>query len=154
LTGFEAISEPFRFELDVLAPQSDPVAFDKLLGQSATVAIQLPDGSSRYLNGIVRRLSEGAQVPRALGEASFIHYRLGVVSMLWLLTLRLQSRIFQQLSVPDILKQVLTGLDVSWQIQGSFDPRDYCTQYQESDFAFASRLMEEEGLYYYFKHAQ
>src|SRR5262249_13415706 len=46
------------------------------------------------------------------------------------------------------------GLDVSWEIQGTFQPRDYCVQYQESDFAFASRLMEEEGLYYYFRHAQ
>jgi type VI secretion system secreted protein VgrG len=68
LTGVEAISEPFRFELDVLAPQSDPVAFDQLLGQAATVAIRLPDGSSRYLNGTVRRLSEGARVAGPLGE--------------------------------------------------------------------------------------
>jgi type VI secretion system secreted protein VgrG len=153
LTGFEAISELFRFDLDVLAPQTDPLAFDKLLGQSATVAIQLPDGSSRYLNGIVRRLSEGARVPGPLGEATFLRYHLELVPKLWLLTLRSQSRIFQQVSVPDILKQVLTGIDVSWQIQGSFEPRDYCTQYQESDFAFASRVMEEEGIYYYFQHA-
>jgi type VI secretion system secreted protein VgrG len=153
LTGVEAVSELFRFELDVLAPQSDPVAFDQLLGQPATVAIQLPDGSSRYLNGIVRRLAEGAQLPGPLGEATFLRYRLELVPKLWLLTLNSQSRIFQQLSVPDILKQVLNGLDVSWQIQGSFDARDYCTQYQESDFAFASRLMEEEGIYYYFQHA-
>src|SRR5262245_42434073 len=153
LTGFEAVSEPFRFDLDVLAPQSDPLAFDKLLGQSATVAITLPDGSSRYLNGVVRRLSEGARVPGPLGGETFLRYRLELVPRLWLLTLRSQSRIFQRLSVPDILKQVLAGLDVSWQVQGNFDPRDYCTQYQESDFACASRLMEEEGLYYYFKHA-
>jgi type VI secretion system secreted protein VgrG len=153
LTGFEALSELFRFELDALAPQSDPVAFDQLLGQPATVAIQLPDGSSRYLNGIVCRLSEGAQERGPLGEATFLRYRLELVPKLWLLTLRSQSRIFQQLSVPDILKQVLTGIDVSWQIQGNFDPRDYCTQYQESDFTFATRLMEEEGIYYYFQHA-
>src|SRR5262249_21136519 len=153
LTGFEAISELFRFELDVLAPQSDPVAFDQLLGRSAAVAIQLPGKSSRYLNGIVRRLSEGGFVPGPRGEATFLRYRLELVPKPWLLTLCSQSRIFEQMSVPDILKAVLTGQDVSWEIQGNFDPRDYCTQYQESEFAFASRLMEEEGIYFYFKHA-
>src|SRR5262245_8776547 len=93
LTGFEAISELFRFELDVLAPQSDPVAFDQLLGEPATVAIQLPDGSSRYLNGIVCRLAEGAQVLGPLGNPTFLRYRLELVPKLWLWTLRSQSRI-------------------------------------------------------------
>jgi len=47
----------------------------------------------------------------------------------------------------------ITGVDVDWQIQGTYQPRDYCTQYRETDFAFASRLMEQEGIFYYFKHA-
>src|SRR5262249_12530283 len=70
----------------------------------------------------------------------------------WLWTKNVQSRIFQQKSVPDILKEVLKGLDFSSEIQGTFEPRDYCVQYRESDFDFASRLMEEEGIYYFFKH--
>src|SRR5437588_127803 len=70
----------------------------------------------------------------------------------WLLTKRAQSRIFQHQSVPDILKKVLTGVDVAYEIQGTFEPRDYCVQYRETDFHFASRLMEEEGIYYFFKH--
>src|SRR2546427_455144 len=56
--------------------------------------------------------------------------------------------------VPDILKKVLTGIDVTWEIQGTFHPRDYCVQYRETDFNFASRLMEEEGIYYFFKHTR
>jgi type VI secretion system secreted protein VgrG len=76
-----------------------------------------------------------------------------MVPRFWLLTRQAQSRIFQQLTVPDILKQVLKGLDVSYSLQGKYEPRDYCVQYRETDFAFASRLMEEEGIYYYFKHA-
>jgi type VI secretion system secreted protein VgrG len=63
-----------------------------------------------------------------------------------------QSRIFQQKTLPDILKEVLKGLDVSYQIQGTFAPREICVQYRESDFNFASRLMEEEGIFYFFKH--
>src|SRR5207302_3573878 len=92
------------------------------------------------------RLSEGKR------DATFTHYRMEVVPALWLLTRRVQSRIFQQMSVPDILKKVLAGLDVTFELQGTFFPRDYCVQYRESDFAFASRLMEEEGIYYYFTH--
>ena len=75
-----------------------------------------------------------------------------MVPLAWTLTKKAQSRIFQQLSVPDILKQVLTGIDMANQLQGTYLPRDYCVQYRETDFNFASRLMEEEGIYYFFKH--
>jgi type VI secretion system secreted protein VgrG len=88
LSGSEAIPELFDFELGVLAPRPGPVAFDKRLGQPATVATRLPDGSPRHLNGIVRRLSEGARVPGPLGEVTFTRHRLELVAKLWLLTLR------------------------------------------------------------------
>src|SRR5262249_51495381 len=53
---------------------------------------------------------------------------------------------------PEILKEVLAGIDVTWDLRGRYHPREFCVQYRESDFAFASRLMEEEGIYYYFMH--
>ncbi len=152
--GFEALSEPFRFDLDALAVASETIAFDALLGQSATVSLALPDGSARYLNGVVRRVAQGPQVPGVIGDVTFRRYRLELVPKLWLLSRRVQSRIFQQLSVPDILKKVLTGIDASWELQGTYEPRDYCVQYQESDLAFAERLMEEEGIWYCFTHAK
>lgn len=67
----------------------------------------------------------------------------------------MQSRVFQQKSVPDILAEVLKGLrpDLTINLKGNYLPRDYCVQYRESDFDFASRLMEEEGIYYYFQHS-
>src|SRR5262249_20820513 len=64
------------------------------------------------------------------------------------------SRIFEKQSVPDILTKVLTGVEISKKLQGQYEPREYCVQYRESDFAFASRLMEEEGIFYYFEHTQ
>jgi type VI secretion system secreted protein VgrG len=76
-----------------------------------------------------------------------------VVPKLWLLTKKVRSRIFQHLTVPDILKQVFTGFDVNYDITGTYYQRDFCVQYRESDFDFASRLMEEEGIYYFFKHS-
>src|SRR6185503_6471819 len=96
--------------------------------------------------GIINSFSQGDQGNR------FTSYRADVVPQLWLLTKRHQSRIFQHMTVPDILKKVLSGLDLAFDIQGQFQPRDYCVQYRESDFDFASRLMEEEGIYYFFKH--
>src|SRR5208337_3951690 len=79
-------------------------------------------------------------------------YSAEMVPEFWLRTRQVRSRIFQQMSVKDILTKVLDGLKVTWETQGTFLPRDYCVQYRESDFQFASRLMEEEGIYYFFKH--
>jgi type VI secretion system secreted protein VgrG len=146
-TGHEGISRLFRFELDLLAENSQDVPFDKLLGQRAALRLALAKGQNRFISGIVSRLSQGARDP------TFTRYRLELVPQFWLTTRRAQSRIFQNLSVPDILKKVLQGLDVAYEIQGTFHPREYCVQYRETDFAFVSRLMEEEGIYYFFKHA-
>ena len=150
--GSEAISAPFHFHLGLLAETAKPIAFDAILGELVTVSITLPDGSVRPINGVVARLSQGSQAPGIEGRTTFIRYRAEIVPKFWLLTRTIRSRTFQQLSVPDILKQALAGVDLVDQIQGQFKPRDYCVQYQESDFAFASRLMEEEGIYYFFKH--
>jgi type VI secretion system secreted protein VgrG len=153
LDGVEEVSALFRFRLGVLTAAPAAWTFDQLLGKSVTVSLQLSDGSTRCLNGIVSRLAQGGLASGAQGPATFVRYDLEVVPQLWLLTRSARSRIFQQLSVTDILKQVLTGLTVSWQTQGTYKPRDYCVQYRETDFAFASRLMQEEGIYYFFDHA-
>jgi type VI secretion system secreted protein VgrG len=80
-----------------------------------------------------------------------------LVPEFWLLTRRAQSRIFQRMTVKAILTKVLEGLKVKLDginEQGTLaHPRDYCVQYRETDFNFASRLMEEEGIYYFFKHS-
>jgi type VI secretion system secreted protein VgrG len=147
LSAREEVSHLFRFRLDAVAEVKKDVPFDKLLGQPVKVALELPDKKVRYFAGIVSRCSQGQS------DTFFCEYRLEIVPKFWLLTKKVQSRIFQHQSVPDVLKKVLQGLDVEYQIQGAFQPRDYCVQYRESDFAFASRLMEEEGIFYFFKHS-
>ena len=147
-SGHEAISRPFLFQLECVAEndKAKQVVFDALLGQKITVEIALPGGAPRYLNGTCLKVAEGAR------DATFTRFTLDLVPEPFLLSRRTQSRIFQQITVPDILKKVLAGLDVAWELKGTFQPRDYCVQYRESDFAFASRLMEEEGIFYFFKH--
>ena len=154
VSGTEALSRLFRFQLEMLAESSTEIAFDQLLGQSVTVTLAMPDGSKRYINGIVSNDPPGpAGSLAAWATTFFTSYQAEVVPQFWLLTRNAQSRIFQQMTVPDILKQVLTGLDVDYQLQGTYKPRDYCVQYRETDFDFASRLMEEEGIFYFFTHA-
>jgi type VI secretion system secreted protein VgrG len=146
--GQEAISQLFRFNIDLIAENTTTIAFEKLLGQRVNLSLDLPDGGApRYFSGIASAVRQGKR------DETFTTYHLEAVPQLWFLTRRAQSRIFQHISVPDILKQVLNGLDVDFEISGDWQPRDYCVQYRETDFHFASRLMEEEGIYYYFKHS-
>src|SRR5262245_32845087 len=145
-SGIEGISRLFGFDLDAMAEKNTKIAFDQLLGKSVTVNLTQPGGGKSFFNGICYRMSQRGQDP------DFTFYSLRLVPKFWLLAHKAQSRIFQRLSVPDILKKVLADVDVSFQIQGTFEPRDFCVQYRETDFNFASRLMEEEGIYYFFKH--
>ena len=116
-SGQEAISRPFNFRLDTLAKNKTEVAPERLLGQKVTVELQLPAQGKRHFNGIVNRVIEGTR------GLFFTEYTLGVVPQLWLLARKAQSRIFQHLSVPDILKKVFEGLDVHFELQRAFHPQ-------------------------------
>jgi type VI secretion system secreted protein VgrG len=147
-SGHEELSRPFSFELDLVALNSTSVPFDALIGMPVMLAMAIPGGGTRYFNGFVSRFSAGSR------GSTFTRYQAEVVPQLWLLTRNRDSRIFQQRSVPEILQQVLGSRGVTFQLQGTFPPREYCVQYRESDFDFASRLMEEEGIYYFFHHTE
>ncbi|CAN5846010.1 type VI secretion system spike protein VgrG1b [soil metagenome] len=153
LRASEGLNQLFQFELDILhdhdtAMSDEPMIADvsQLLGQPMTVSIEQNDGTQRHFNGICARFHQGNRKDR------YTKYHAVLVPQIWLLTQKNQSRIFQHISVPDILKEVFQGFDIAYEIQGTFEPRNYCVQYRESDFDFASRLMEEEGIYYYFEH--
>lgn len=158
LVGFEGadqISGLYSFRLEMIATNANAkdVKFDSLLGQELVVSmvIQNEDPQStevkfRYFRGICRRFEQGNR------DNDFTTFRAEIVPQFWLTTRTAQSRIFQQMSVPDIIKKVLTGLKVNYQIQGTFEKREYCVQYRETDFNFVSRLMEEEGIFYFFTH--
>jgi type VI secretion system secreted protein VgrG len=146
LNGAEAISRLFLFHLDMIAEHATPVPFDQLLGKKVTASVKAPGGNVRHFNGICNRIAQGGR------DQHFTSFRLEIVPEAWFLTRRTQSRIFQQTAVPDILKKVFAGMAVQYQLKGKYEPRDYCVQYRESDFDFASRLMEEEGIFYFFTH--
>jgi len=156
-TGTEQVNELFSFQLDLLAelPLASASHFEQVIGQPVTVTFRIPEGGERTLHGIVNRFSQGLAIPGPEGHATFICFRAEMVPRMWRLTKSVNCRIFQHKSVPDILAAMFKGLDVENHLQGDHYPqREYCTQYRESDYAFVSRLMEEEGICFSFRHDQ
>ena len=146
--GTEEISRPFRFQLEMLAENRVKVPFEALLGEKLTVHLVLADESSeQHFNGVCVRFAQAGR------DEDFTLYRAELVPEVQLLSRKAQSRIFQRKNVPDILKEVLKGVTAEWKLQGTWEKRDFCVQYRESDLNFASRLMEEEGIFYFFEHA-
>jgi type VI secretion system secreted protein VgrG len=148
--GQESLSQLFEFELD-LASENPSIAYDNIIGQNITIAITLADGSERYWNGFVSRF---VQMHRDNVAAA---YRATMVPWLWFLSQTSDCRIFQNKKVPDLVKAIFQEYgytDFSFQLYGEFAPRDYCVQYRESDLNFISRLLEEEGIFYFFEHAK
>lgn len=151
LKGTEGISELFDYQLDLLAEPTTTVDPKSLVGQKVCVAITADDSNTeRYINGIV------ASFEMTGGDDEFNTYRARIVPSLWTLTLNVNTRVFQDKSVLDVIQAVLSPYNISPSVQtsGTFTPMEYCTQYRETDFEFISRLMEQHGIIYYFTHTK
>jgi len=145
-TGEEAISHLFSFQLELWSENAG-IKFEDILGQGISFGVNGPEGGEpRHINGIVTSFT---QLP---GTFRLSRYRATVAPKIWVLTRKHNLRIFQDQDVPDILKKVLQGFDVAWELHKSYPQREYCVQYRETDFNFISRLMEEEGIFYFFRH--
>jgi type VI secretion system secreted protein VgrG len=133
-----------ELQLNLLSDKSE-IDPDQLLGQPVDVQIALRDGQVRHICGYVSRFGMGRHQGRYYG------YRAEVVPWLWFLTRTADCRIFQELSVPEIVEKVFADhasiASYELKLSGSYRKRDYCVQYRETDFNFVSRLMEEEGIY-------
>lgn len=146
VSGQEAISELFEYDLELLY-KIDTVEPSEVLGQSLTFSIGSDEENRRYINGMIA----GFRSLHRARENHFV-YQVWLVPSFWATTLRSNSRIFQDCSPKDIIEEVLKDHpDVTFdagQIKNATSKREYAVQYRESDFAFLSRLMEEEGIYY------
>jgi type VI secretion system secreted protein VgrG len=162
-SGSDAVSRPFRFKLDLLAGiegatdgevKSLRTKVKTLLGKAVSTKLLYED-EPRHFHGIVNRLTCLSRDDR------FLHFQAEVVPWLWLLTLKSESRIFQDKNVVDVIKAVFDDLkksfpDVNYRdaTTSAHTAMDYCVQYRETDFNFVSRLMEQEGIFYFFEHAE
>ena len=149
-TGHEAISRLFNFELDLLS--TDPeIKFEKIIGQKVTIRVRLGKEKERFFHGIISRFMQTGS------DTGLANYRATMVPALWFLTRTADCRIFQNKKVPDIIQEIFkeNGVtDVKAVLKGTYEPRDYCVQYRETDFNFVSRLMEQYGIFYFFEHEE
>jgi len=147
--GREALSEPFLVEVDFEPLDEQPLATADLAGEEAQLSIKRHDGVERLVHGV-------AEAVELLGvRQGRPHYRLRLVPRLALLAHRRDSRVFQEQSVPEVVQAVLddAGVDLRLDLQLSYGPREYCVQYRETDLAFVSRLLAEEGIAWFFEQA-
>jgi type VI secretion system secreted protein VgrG len=148
MTANESLGQLFEFQIDLLS-ENPNIRFEDLLGQRITVQPELTQGKKRYFSGHVSSFSQSGTV------GDLFVYHASVHPWLWFLTRSANCRIFQDKKIPDIIKEVFKDqgfTDYEEALSGNYQPREYCVQYRESDFNFVSRLMEQEGIYYYFKH--
>ena len=148
LEGHEEISRLFQYDLEMLSAQRaiDPRA---IVGRNVTVLLARRGQRARHFNGFVSRF--GAMAHSVHGTT----YRATVLPWLWFLTRTTDCRIFQNKTSPQIIEQIFHDQgfsDFELKLKGQYAPREYCVQYRETDFAFVSRLMEEEGIFYFFRH--
>lgn len=163
-SGSEEISRPYTFRLQVVS-FDDEITPAKIVGQKITVKVQWlqysdsssdPVDKTRYFHGYACRFAAGGLV--ALDPPLRV-YTIEMVSWLWFLSLRSDCRIFQAMTVPEIVKEVIKGAGVpdspsiTDKTKASYPPLDFCVQYRESNFDFISRLMEQVGIFYCLQHS-
>lgn len=154
--GREALSSPFLYRIDALGP-IEPLAAETIVGNGVNIGFRQLDGQRHYVNGIARSLGVGVPVGRDQR-----YYTIEVVPWLSLLSYTSDCRIFHSLggggpmAVPKIVETIFQEFGFSnfefRSLSGTYQPREYCVQYNETYFDFISRLLEEEGIYYYFAH--
>jgi type VI secretion system secreted protein VgrG len=159
--GTEGLCQLYRFEIELASTKIDRPA-DGLVGKPATLSI-FTDFGERWFHGIISRIEvTGENVGQSAGgyQVVWTYFRAELVPAVWLLTHRYSSRIFQNKTVPEIISDVLTKAGITgdqFALEGlsrSYQPREYCVQYRETDYNFICRLMEEEGIRWYFEQSQ
>ncbi|WP_458128817.1 type VI secretion system Vgr family protein [Pseudomonas sp. Z2-11] len=148
--GGEELGRLFNYELQ-LHSLDNAIDLNQVLGKPMCVSVQLDGGGERHFHGIVARFSQN------IDQGQFASYQATLRPWLWLLTRTSDCRIFQNLTVPQIIKQVFRDLgfsDFEDALSRPYREWEYCVQYRETSFDFVSRLMEQEGIYYFFRHEQ
>jgi type VI secretion system secreted protein VgrG len=148
LTVREEISRLFQIEVE-LSSEDGEIKFDDVVGHPATVRLDVAQKQKRFFHGFVSRLVQVANT------GGYAHYRASIVPWLWFLTRTSDCRIFQEMTVPEIIEATFKKHDLGpyqLKLTGNYAKKEYCVQYRETDFNFVSRLMEQEGIYYFFEH--
>jgi type VI secretion system secreted protein VgrG len=147
-SGSEQLSRLFEYDLE-LASEDPAIKSADIVGQNVTIRLKLGGDKTRYFNGYISHFTQITAYGR------LAKYRATMVPWLWFLTRTADCRIYQDQKVPEIIKQVFKKhekKDFEEKFSNKYRTWEYCVQYRETDFNFVSRLMEQEGIYYFFKH--
>ena len=147
-SGTEQLGRLFEYKLE-LASEDYQIKPESIVGQNVSIRLNLGNSKVRYFNGYVSHFTQ------LTSSGQLARYRATVVPWLWFLTRVADCRIFQEKTVPEIIEQIFRDrgfTDYDKRLSGTYRTWEYCVQYRETDFNFISRLMEQEGIYYYFKH--
>jgi type VI secretion system secreted protein VgrG len=149
--GEEGVSQPFRYTLQMLS-ENLSLDLQGLLTKPLVLTFKLPKEQERHIHGNINRIAQLENTEDGLAA-----YEAEVVPWLWFLSLFTDCCIFQNLNAKEIIEQLFTARgfrDFEFDLQGDPPKREYCVQYRETDLNFVSRLLEEEGIYYYFEHTE
>jgi type VI secretion system secreted protein VgrG len=150
-SGIEELSKLSEFEVELRSTRRD-ISAPEMLGQSITIEIELRNGAKRVINAQCTRFNFTGV---ADGTGRYFKYSATLHPWLWYATRGSDYKVFQKMDVPSIIKDRLSKypFSIDDRTTAAYPVLDYVVQYKESDFNFVSRLMEKEGIYYYFDHS-
>ena len=160
MIGHEHLGQMYEYSVELaevpeesLNPLSTPEPPDlaKLIGTPATVSMNMKDSDDkRHFYGYVTKAKRGEK------RGSFTIYTITLRPGIWFMTQSKDSKVFQEKSVKEVISEILQeySIDAQWDITETYPKLDYCVQYNETDFDFVHRLLEEAGIYYYFEHEE
>ncbi len=152
--GSEGVSTLFQYQLAMIS-ENRSINFEEIIGQEVSVLIRLADGTQRVISGLIISFCQVDSGENENAAEQFSRYTAVMAPWTWLLTQTADLRIFQELSVPEILEKIFQEKefnDFTLKLHDKYEKKNYCVQYRETDFNFISRLMEEEGIFYFFTH--
>lgn len=150
LDGSDALSRNGEFRVSVLSVRGD-IKADELLGRNVSVVLSTPHAGSREFNGLAAGFFQTGE------QGRYHQYLIVVRPWTWLLTRTSDCKIFQDKTVREVIEEVFKDhpyADFEFQLTASYRKWTYCVQYRETDFNFLARLMEQEGMHFFFRHKQ
>ncbi|HEX3020590.1 MAG TPA: type VI secretion system tip protein TssI/VgrG [Chitinispirillaceae bacterium] len=147
--GTEEISKTYTYNIEAKSDKTS-LEFDAMVGKSVTLVLTLAEDKKRFISGHVKKFTQYSRLD------DLNHYHIEIVPWLWFLKQRTDCRIFQDMTALDIIKDVFNKAGFSGKYEtrtsATYRRREYCVQYRETDYNFVARLMEEEGIFYFFTH--
>ena len=156
LQGNEKLSELFEYTVEAVS-ETNNLAFDNIVGKPVGVTLEFTNSYKRYIHGIATAFTQAKSDKTPDAETHLTVYHVTLRPWFWFLTLTKNCQIFQNMSTPEIIKAIFKELgfsDFKDSLKGTYTKREYCVQYDETAFSFVCRLMEDDGIFYFFEHSE